>query len=58
MEVGIPSKSGVSGGIMGVLPNDMGIGIYSPGLDVHGNSIAGIGIIKSISKEFGFNIFK
>jgi len=32
IEVGIPSKSGVSGGIMAVLPRGGGIGIYSPGL--------------------------
>lgn len=58
IKVGIPSKSGVGGGIMGVLPNRAGIGIYGPSLDSHGNSIAGVGLLEGLSKEFGYNIFK
>lgn len=42
INVGIPAKSGVGGGIMAVVPNRMGIGIYSPALDSKGNSFAGI----------------
>ena len=57
IEVGIPSKSGVGGGIMGVLPNDMGVGIFSPGLDEHGNSSAGIGMIKELTRRLHYNIF-
>jgi len=57
IEVGIPSKSGVGGGIMGILPNGMGIGIFSPALDENGNSSAGIGIIKELSRRLHFNIF-
>lgn len=57
IEVGIPTKSGVSGGLMGVISDSRGIGIYSPSLDSHGNSIAGLGIIKSLSKELNLNIF-
>ncbi|MGM0396901.1 MAG: glutaminase A [Bacillota bacterium] len=57
IEVGIPSKSGVGGGIMGVLPNDMGIGIFSPALDENGNSSAGIGIIKELTRRLHYNIF-
>ena len=56
--VGIPSKSGVSGGILSVVPNKYGIGIYGPALDDHGNSIAGFGILKDLSNELGLNIFK
>lgn len=56
--VGIPSKSGVSGGILSVVPNRYGIGIYGPALDKHGNSIAGYGILKDLSKELGLNIFQ
>lgn len=47
---GIPSKSGVGGGIMGVVPNKLGIGIYAPALDSNGNSIAGIEIMKEIGQ--------
>lgn len=40
-EVGVPAKSGVSGGILCVIPGKMGICVYSPGLDTYGNSVRG-----------------
>lgn len=55
--VGIPSKSGVAGGILGVVPRNMGIGIYSPALDKYGNSIAGYNIMKDISNELNLSIY-
>lgn len=55
--VGIPSKSGVGGGIMGVLPNKMGIGIYGPALDENFNTIAGIGIMRDLSRELNLSLF-
>ncbi|PXX02550.1 L-glutaminase [Mycolicibacterium moriokaense] len=39
--VGMPAKSGVGGGIVAVLPGQLGIGVYSPLLDDKGNSVAG-----------------
>lgn len=57
VEVGIPSKSGVGGGIMGTIPNKIGIGVYSPALDEYGNSIAGYGIMKDLSRELRLNLF-
>lgn len=57
IEVGIPSKSGVGGGIMGLLPNKCGIGVFSPALDDYGNSSAGYGIMKELSKKLQLNIF-
>ncbi len=56
-DVGIPSKSGVGGGIMSVVPNKMGIGIYGPSLDKKGNSIGGISILEDLSKEWNLSIF-
>lgn len=56
-KVGIPSKSGVAGGILGTVPNNMGIGIYSPGLDGFGNSIVGYNIMKDLSKELNLKIY-
>ncbi len=56
-DVGIPSKSGVSGGIMCAVPNKMGIGVVGPALDLKGNSIAGIKILEDLSKELKLSIF-
>ena len=41
-KIGLPAKSGVSGAILLVVPNVMGILIYSPKLDDHGNSVKGL----------------
>lgn len=39
--VGLPAKSGVGGGIVGVVPNVAAVAVWSPGLDSKGNSLAG-----------------
>jgi len=39
--VGLPAKSGVGGGIVAIVPKLMGIAVYSPGLNEHGNSLVG-----------------
>ncbi|MBC8589568.1 glutaminase A [Wansuia hejianensis] len=57
VEVGIPSKSGVGGGIMGVVKSKMGIGVYGPALDENGNSSVGYGIMKDLSRELKLNLF-
>lgn len=54
---GLPAKSGVGGGIMGVLPGIMGIATFSPPLDNHGNSIRGARAIKYIMESLNLNIF-
>jgi len=56
-EVGMPAKSGVSGGIMAVLPGQLGIGVFSPLLDLHGNSARGIKVCRKISLDFGLHMF-
>jgi glutaminase len=56
-DVGVPAKSGVSGGIIAVVPGKMGIGVYSPGLDVYGNSVRGIGVCREISERLGLHLF-
>lgn len=55
--VGIPAKSGVGGGIMADCPGRMGIGIYSPGLDKKGNSVAGVKMLERLSRELQLSIF-
>jgi glutaminase len=55
--VGIPAKSGVSGAIMAVVPGKLGIGVFSPGLDAHGNSVRGIKVCEEISARLGLHVF-
>lgn len=39
--VGLPAKSGVSGGILAVVPGRLGLGFFAPPLDPQGNSVRG-----------------
>ena len=57
LKVGMPAKSGVGGGIMAVLPRRMGIGVFSPALDKHGNSFAGKRVLEILSKKMNLSIF-
>jgi glutaminase len=56
--VGIPAKSGVGGGIVGVIPGQFGIGIFSPPLDSKGNSVRGILAFRELSQQYGLHIFE
>ncbi|MDR2285574.1 MAG: glutaminase A [Sphingobacterium sp.] len=55
--VGLPSKSGVGGGIVVSVPHGMGIGVFSPALDSHGNSLAGYHMILDLAKKYDLSIF-
>ena len=57
LNVGVPAKSGVGGGIMAIVPRQMGIGVYSPALDKKGNSIAGNKMLELLSAKLGLSIF-
>ncbi|MGA2185591.1 MAG: glutaminase [Bryobacteraceae bacterium] len=56
-EVGVPAKSGVSGGIFAVVNRQLGIGVYSPRLDAQGNSVRGIRACKDLASHFGLHAF-
>ncbi|WP_418357319.1 glutaminase B [Shewanella basaltis] len=55
--VGMPGKSGVGGGIIAVIPGDMSICVWSPELDMNGNSLAGTAMLEHISQQLGRSIF-
>lgn len=57
LRVGFPAKSGVGGGIMGVIPRRMGIGVYAPALDKHGNSVAGVQALARLSSEMDLSVY-
>ncbi|MET0897711.1 MAG: glutaminase A [Mycobacterium sp.] len=53
--VGLPAKSGVGGGIVAVLPGQLGIGVYSPRLDAKGNSVRGVRVCRGLSRRLGLH---
>jgi glutaminase len=55
--VGLPAKSGVGGGILAVLPGQLGIGVFSPRLDEHGNSVRGVRACRLLSEDLGLHMF-
>ncbi len=55
--VGLPAKSGVGGGILAVVPGQLGIGVFSPPLDSRGNSVRGIGVCTDLSERLGLHVF-
>ena len=55
--VGVPTKSGVGGGLLSTVDGRMGIGIYGPALDEKGNCIAGRPILEYLSKELQLHMF-
>lgn len=57
VDVGIPSKSGVSGAIMAVVPGRMGFGLIGPALDSNGNSIAGVRVLRKLVERWDLRVF-
>lgn len=57
ISVGMPAKSGVGGGILAVLPGQLGIGVFSPRLDAHGNSVRGVATCRHLSADLGLHMF-
>lgn len=55
--VGLPAKSGVSGGLMVVVPGQMGIAVFSPLLDQRGNSVRGVKVCEDLSQQLGLHLF-
>ncbi|MFS8037844.1 glutaminase A [Xanthobacter sp. AM11] len=56
-DVGVPAKSGVGGGILGVVNRQLGIATYSPRLDAKGNSVRGIAAFQELAEDLGLHVF-
>lgn len=56
-EIGVPGKSGVSGGIVTVSPGKGGLATFSPPLDAAGNSVRGQLVTKYLAERLGLNVF-
>lgn len=57
INVGVPAKSGVGGGIMCSVLNKMGIGVFGPALDRKGNSFAGVKLLEKLSRDLNLSIY-
>ncbi len=55
--VGMPAKSGVGGGIVGVIPNQLAVAVWSPALNAKGNSLAGSAALELFTAKTGLSIF-
>lgn len=58
VRVGVPSKSGVGGGLTCAAKGPMGIGFYGPALDKFGNSKAAVKAMEHISRELKLHVFE
>ncbi len=56
-EVGLPAKSGVGGGIVGVIPGRLALAVWSPALNAKGNSLAGTAALERFTTLTGWSIF-
>ena len=55
--VGLPAKSGVGGGVVGVMPGKFVAAVWSPGLSDKGNSLAGTMALELLTTKTALSIF-
>jgi len=58
LRAGLPAKSGVAGGLVAVLPSQLGIGVFSPPLDRRGTSVRAIAACQELSARFGLHLMR
>ena len=56
--VGIPGKSGVGGGILGIVPGIAALAVWSPGLTTNGNSMLGSIALEKLARTMNWSIFR
>jgi glutaminase len=52
----MPAKSGVSGGVLAVLPGQLGLGVFSPPLDARGNSVRGVEVCRRLARDLDLHV--
>lgn len=57
VQVGLPTKSGVSGALISVVPSQGAIACYSPPLDQEGNSVAGLFLLQQLTQTLNLSVF-
>lgn len=57
VQIGLPMKSGISGGLVAVVPQQGAIACYSPALDRIGNPVAGIALVDQLSSQLQLSLF-
>ena len=57
VQVGVPTKSGVSGAVLAVVPSQGAIACYSPPLDEAGNSKAGLFLLQQLVQALNISVF-
>ncbi len=56
-KIGLPAKSGVSGGLMLVVPGLMGLALWSPPLDSYGNSVRGVAFCRELVNRLPLHVY-
>ena len=58
LRVGLPAKSGVSGGVLAVAPSQFGVAAFSPPLDRHGNSVRASAVVEMLAERAGMHLLE
>lgn len=56
LDVGMPGKSGISGGVVAISPGKGALGVFSPPLDNEGNSVRGQLVARFLARELGLDV--